>query len=114
MAEPTIFSDVDLTRIEGLAAGLSRTEILDIYYIGSIDELNHIDSVNFEKSYRKGRALAKATAVNALFSQMNSRDGIKGSLSYLIRFGEEWPNIEEESSKNGQHVFKFTINKDAV
>ena len=97
-----IFADsAGAKEIERLAAGLSREEVLDCYGV-SEEELNQCDRDIFDRAYRKGRALAKARAVDALFVQMVSgKDGVKGSLSYLRQLGKEWEG-EGESGVAGR------------
>lgn len=105
-----MFTELELQRIEQLAAGLSKEEILACFYVKE-DELNAADRDSFNRSFMKGRSEAKALAVHHLFSQMGGRDGVKGTLAYLIRFGEQWPLVEEEGSTKDQHVFKVVMPK---
>lgn len=100
-------SNGDPLNIERLAAGLSKEEVLDCWAV-TYDELDQNDQDLFNRSFKKGRALAKAKAVDSLFSQMNSRDGVKGCLSYLTRVGDVWPTVEEEVKK-GKHSFTLVM-----
>jgi hypothetical protein len=41
---------------------------------------------------------------------MAGRDGVKGALAYLVRFGDDWPVVEEETNKKGEgHTFKVSF-----
>ena len=54
-----------------------------------------------------GRASGRRSAVQALFGQMNQRNGHQSALSYLTRFAEEWP--EEGVSAGSQFNFKVLM-----
>jgi len=103
----SIFSNNDPANIERLAAGLSEVEVLDCWGVAK-DELSQNDLDLFARSFRKGRAMAKARAVDSLFSAMNGRDGVKGALSYLVRVGDVWPTVTEEKKGNGT-VFRIEM-----
>jgi hypothetical protein len=98
----------DVGTIESRAAGLSKEEVLATYY-RTYDELGKDEIALFEKAYARGRALAKFLAVDMLFRQMQGKDGVKGALSYLVRFGDDWPAIEDERTKGGEHSFKVVF-----
>lgn len=100
----------DLSRIEYLAGGLSKEEVLATFYLTTTD-VTPADMKVFDLAFAKGRAEAKSKAVNNLFTQMQSRDGVKGALAYLVRFGDDWPSIEEETSKSGERTFKVSFSK---
>jgi hypothetical protein len=94
--------------IEQLAVGLSKQEILE-YYFRDEDSLSPNERIILARAFNRGRASAKAKATLSLFNQMNGKDGIKGALSYLVRFAEDWPQLEEESNSKSQHVFKVVM-----
>lgn len=100
-----MFTDADIRNVEQLSAGLSETEILDIYST-SVEELCDVELDRFRRAYKRGRALAKSQAVHSLFGQMNGREGAKAALSYLVRFGDQWPDVSEEfsNSKRELHI----------
>ena len=87
----SVFKQGDLHDIERFAAGLSEQEVLDIYLVRK-DELCQQDRDLFERSYKRGRALGKAKAVEALFTQMSlGKDGVRGAMEYLTRTATDWP-----------------------
>ena len=103
----SIFTGNDTDSIERFAAGLSPEEVLDIWCV-TADELSQADLDTFNRCYRRGRALAKSRAVDALFGCMSGRDGVKGSLAYLVRMNDEWPEVTEET-ESGKGVFKIVL-----
>ena len=105
------FKSDDHLNIERLAAGLSPEEVLDCFCV-TYDELSEDDKDYFSRSFKKGRAMAKAKAVDSLQSQMNGRDGVKGCLAYLVRVGDEWPeivNAGKQSTEGGGTTFKVIL-----
>ena len=108
MSIASIFREGDLRDVERLSAGLSREEVLDCYCVME-EELSQSDADLFNRAYRKGRAMAKAKAVDALFAQMiTGKDGVKGALSYLTRLANEWES-DEEMSGSGGRVLKIEL-----
>lgn len=84
--------------IKAMSHGMTITEICDFY---GLAWNNLIDNDKFFLCafFLKGRSTGTYNATQSLFSQMNGRDGVKASLAYLSRFGENWENIEETSKK---------------
>jgi hypothetical protein len=101
------FDKSELADIERLASGLSKAEVLDVFYMLE-EELSQEDLDIFNRAYRKGRALAKAQAVDCLFVQMSGRQGVPGALAYLTRLADEWPS-ESEGNAGKTHSFSFDL-----
>lgn len=84
--------------IKGMAHGMTIQEICDFYGI-VLGGLGDDDKFFFCTMFLKGRASGTLKATNKLFNQMSERDGVKASLAYLSRFGENWENIENTAKK---------------
>ena len=82
-------SESDLQQIENYAAGLTKQEVMDILGI-SQDSLDIESRGMFERAYTKGRALAKARAVESLFRAMSGKNGHNAAVEYLTRTADEW------------------------
>jgi len=109
----TVFNTNDHHDIERYASGLSKDEVLDIWCT-TYEELGQQDQDYFDRSYKKGRALAKALAVESLFKNMQGKNGVAGPLAYLVRVGDEWPNVTPGTTpagqlKNGEGGFSFNV-----
>ena len=92
--------DKDRVReIEEYSQGLSRAEILAIF-MRTEEDLSAEESKLLTLAMARGKALAKATASRTLFNQMAGKEGVKASLSYLIRFADEWESLAQEESKH--------------
>lgn len=92
--------DKDRVReIEEYSQGLSRAEILAIF-MRTEEDLSAEESKLLTLAMARGKALAKATASRNLFNQMAGKEGVKASLSYLIRFADEWESLAQEESKH--------------
>jgi len=92
--------DKDRVReIEEYSQGLSRAEILAIF-MRTDEDLSAEESKLLTLAMARGKALAKATASRNLFNQMAGKEGVKASLSYLIRFADEWESLAQEESKH--------------
>lgn len=85
--------------IEEYSQGLSRAEILAIF-MRTEEDLTPAESKLLTLAMARGKALAKASAARSLFNQMAGKEGVKASLSYLIRFGDEWEALSQEESKH--------------
>lgn len=85
--------------IEEYSQGLSRAEILAIF-MRTEEELTPAESKLLTLAMARGKALAKASASRNLFNQMAGKEGVKASLSYLIRFADEWEALSQEESKH--------------
>lgn len=96
--------------IENYAYGLSKEEVCAIFY-RTYDDLSHDERQLFDAAYSRGRAIAKQQAVSCLFSQMTGKEGIKGTLAYLVRFGDEWPEVTDEGNTKEGHMFKVVLQK---
>lgn len=105
---PVTINENNIRDIEAYAAGMERDEILHIFYT-TYEALSPRERRIFDASFARGRALAQNRAVNCLFNQMSGKEGVKGALAYLIRFSKEWPNVEDEGVKSGNHVFKVLM-----
>jgi len=92
----SIFSEKDLVDIERFAIGLSKAEVLLIYYKEE-DDLTNADLKIFNMRYNRGRVMGKERAINCLFQSMEGKEGGKSALSYLIRVAEEW-RVESKSN----------------
>lgn len=102
------FRPDDHLNIERLAAGLSQDEVLDCFCVTK-EELSQEDLDYFTRAYKKGRAMAKADAVTKLQAQMAGRDGVKGCLAYLVRVGDEWPEVTEDKNSNSSTGTTFRV-----
>lgn len=107
---PVTITEAQASDIESYARGMDRESICHIFY-RTYDSLTEDEKRIFEICFARGRALGQNTAIQCLFHQMGGKEGIKGALAYLIRFAKEWPNIEDEGAKNGQHSFKIVFPK---
>lgn len=80
--------------IKGMAHGMTIQEICDFYGV-ALENFSDDDKFFFCTMFLKGRASGTLKATTKLFNQMSERDGVKASLAYLSRFGENWENIEK-------------------
>jgi hypothetical protein len=85
--------------IEELAVGLSRSEILSVF-MRTEEDLTPAEERILTLAMARGRALAKAHAARCLANQMAGKNGVTASLSYLIRFADEWESLSQEESKH--------------
>ena len=96
------------TIVEDMARGMSMSEVCE--YFGCVPEDLKAEDKKFLKYfYMKGRASGRRSAVQALFGQMNQRNGSQAALAYLTRFSEEWP--EEGVSAGAGFNFKVVMDK---
>lgn len=102
---PSPFSTNDMKNVERLAKGLSPDEVIECWGL-TLDELDPEDMDLFSRAYRKGRALAKAQAVESLFMQMDAKDGGKNALAYLTRMAKEWES-DDNLSAAGHRILRI-------
>ena len=95
-----------LSRLEQLAEGLSREEILDAFDLNPAI-LCDVDRYNFEKAIKRGKIALVTQSVAALKKQMAGREGTKAALAALTRFGEKWENNDVAAGAT-----KFTLTLD--
>lgn len=88
------------------AAGLDEQEVCDHWGLDH-SELEGNDLWFFNYHYKKGRAEAKADAVNALFRQMKGRNGKDASLAYLLRFNDDWDKDVEDKTQGRRYVLSI-------
>ena len=100
-----MFDEVDINDIQRYSTGLSEEEVLDIFGY-ELSELGADDLKVFNRAFKKGRALGKHRAVEALFDGMEGADAVKGALSYLVRVGAIWPQVEDSVGDGG---FNFNL-----
>jgi hypothetical protein len=111
-----IFDARDLERVEELASGLSEEEVLSYFYL-TPEDLPPEDARLFKLAFSRGRVTGKAKAVHHLFNSMQSKEGTKASLSYLVRFGQEWPVVDEVNGVKAKDVdasrtFRILLDKE--
>ena len=95
-----------LSRLEQLAEGLSRDEIMQSLDLDP-STLGPTDRYNFEKALKKGKINIVTQSVDALKKQMQGKDGVKAALATLTRFGEKWENSDIAAGAT-----KFTLTLD--
>jgi hypothetical protein len=88
-----------------LARGMSMNEVCE-YFGCDIKDLEGDDKVFLKFWYKKGRAQGRRDAVQALFANMNGRNGGAVALDYLTRFAEDWPSDGIGAKANG---FNFKV-----
>lgn len=98
----------DCARIEEAARGLTRKDVLAFFGYAE-EELNEDERAFFSHHYLIGRATGKNLAVDHLFKQMGQKGGAQASISYLVRFADNW---EEKLEADGDAKRKFVISID--
>jgi len=108
-----IFDSTSLAEAEGLAAGLTRQEVLDYFAVDeSVLNSHPLDLDLFDKTYRRGRTIAKRVACDYLFVAMKGRNGAAAALAYLRQVGQEWPQAALDTSSSKQFSFKVVMDGD--
>lgn len=102
-----IFDEGTLYEVETLASSLNENEVLDYYALQPTDlDQSPSDLLWFNRAFKRGRTKAKLQASQALFNQMNQRNGQQACLAYLQRFAK---NFEGQVEQSNDKAYSFTV-----
>jgi len=107
-----IFDEFFLREIEGVAPGMSASEVLELYglTIEDIGSISKADLKWFYLAYKRGRIRATKMTMDNLFTRMRDpKAGTQACLAFLSRFGEEWPNDIDEAGGTGKFSFQVLM-----
>lgn len=91
------FSSQLQNEIETLSEGLSEDEV-SLYLWGiTAKELAPDDFKEFTRCYTRGRTRMKIAAVNALKNSMHGKHAMEASLAVLVRFSENWRQLDQDT-----------------
>lgn len=90
------FGEADLFTIEDMSRGMEADEILQLYGLEKVSDLNEYEQKWFKIAFNRGRAKGKQAAVDEVFKEMKGKAGLNASLAYLNRFCDPWKGKEED------------------
>lgn len=93
-----------------LAKGQNKSEVLE-YYGLTETELSNEDKKLLDVVVNRAKVIAKAEATTALFNSMkDKRTAASSSLSYLVRFSNDW-KLSDEAIGTEKFIFNMIAPK---
>ena len=99
------FKYTDLVLVSEMAAGMTKEEILETFFMKE-DDLSKDEKIAFAEFYAWGRGMAVHQQVQRLLEQSKGRNGTAATMAFLRRFSKEF---EAELDGDGSGSFSFTF-----
>ena len=95
-----------LIDLQASSPGLSDAEV---YAVLNVDPSTYDDDQQkqMQAALLRGRALAKKSVMDSMFTHMKGKGGEKLCIDYMRRFADEWPADADYASAEGG---SFTVN----